>query len=383
MKTQESPQNRLASCRLRIDEIDDALLELFQERMRTASEVADCKRIMGKDIFDPVREQQRIDDMTESADPQFADAVAPLWLMLMELSRSHQHKLLNTGSDYPVPQFGPLSEFHTTACQGVEGAYSQQAARALLPHATLEFTDTWEEVCERVINGSVHSGILPLENSTAGSVDRVYDLLDKGNLYITGSIRLGIHHDLLAKPGTKISEIKEIYSHEQALRQSQHFIEGLGDDIHATILGNTAMAAKEVALSARTDVAAISSAACAELYSLETLARDVQDLEQNFTRFVCIARNPRITPDADRSSFLLVLPHQPGSLYRALARIAALGINMLKLESRPIPGSEFEFMFYVDIEGTMADEAVRALAMQLETMCERFVYLGSYAEVVA
>ncbi len=373
----------LLESRSRIDEVDAKILNLFQERMRIVADVAEYKKSVGKPIFDPVREHQRIKDMTEAADPQFADCVGPLWLMLMELSRARQSQLIEGTHTLPEFQLAPLDPCSSVACQGVEGAYSQQAAQILFPQGEISFAPSWEDVCERVRQDKAQFGVLPLENSTAGSVDRVYDLLTEGNLSIVGSVRLSIHHDLLAKPGTHLSDVCEIYSHEQALRQSQRFIDGLGCGIHATIVANTAMAAKMVAQSNRSDVAAISSPACAELYGLETLASNVQDQNTNFTRFVCIAPHPIVTPDADRSSLVLVLPHQPGSLYRALARMAALGVNMIKLESRPIPGREFEFMFYVDIEGTIDDEPVKTLVFQLEDICEQCKFLGSYAEVEA
>lgn len=381
-ETATTPTDLIES-RRRIDDVDAQILDLFQQRMRIVEDVAAYKRATGKPIFDPAREQQRIDDMTAAADPEFAECVAPLWLMLMELSRSHQNQLLDGGDAAIEARYAPLDAHATAACQGVEGAYSQQAAKALLPHADIAFLPSWEEVCNRVIDGKARYGILPLENSTAGSVDKVYDLISQGNLFIVGSVRLGIHHDLLANPGSNIADIAEVFSHEQALRQSQNFIESLGGNVHATILANTALAAKAVADSERHDVAAISSPACAELYGLQTLAHNVQDRKDNFTRFVCVAADPQIAPGADRSSLLLVLPHQPGSLYRALARMAALGVNMVKLESRPIAGRDSEFMFYVDIEGTIEDGAVRTLISQLERICEQCLYLGSYAEVTA
>ncbi len=238
-------------------------------------------------------------------------------------------------------------------------------------------------MADAVEEGCVEYGILPLENSTAGTVDRVYDLLYKRGLYIARAITLRINHDLLAKPGVETSDIVEVFSHEQALRQCTDFIAQMPNEVTSTACRNTAMAASSVANSERRDVAAISSTACAELYGLNVLQHAIQDEADNFTRFICVAKKPQLVGVPERSSLLLITPHEAGALFRVLSRIAALGVNMLKLESRPIPGSEFEFMFYVDIECTPNDAAFDEVIAQIEPLCDSLAYLGSYAEVSA
>ena len=240
-----------------------------------------------------------------------------------------------------------------------------------------------DAVADAVEEGRVEYGILPLENSTAGTVDRVYDLLYKRGLYIARAITLRINHDLLAKPGVEASDIVEVFSHEQALRQCTDFIAQMPNEVTSTACRNTAMAASSVANSERRDVAAISSTACAELYGLNVLQHAIQDEADNFTRFICVAKKPQLVGEPERSSLLLITPHEAGALFRVLSRIAALGVNMLKLESRPIPGSEFEFMFYVDIECTPNDPAFDEVIAQIEPLCDSLAYLGSYAEVSA
>ena len=245
------------------------------------------------------------------------------------------------------------------AVQGVEGAYQHIACRELFDDPDIVFVPTFDAVADAVEDGRVEYGILPLENSTAGTVDRVYDLLYKRGLYIARAITLRINHDLLAKPGVEESDIVEVFSHEQALRQCTDFIAQMPNEVTSTACRNTAMAASSVANSERRDVAAISSTACAELYGLNVLQHAIQDEADNFTRFICVAKKPQLVGVPERSSLLLITPHEAGALFRVLSRIAALGVNMLKLESRPIPGSEFEFMFYVDIECTPNDACVR------------------------
>ena len=214
--------------------------------------------------------------------------------------------------------------------------------------------------------------MLPLENSTAGSVNAVYDLMTQHNFRIVRSVRIKVDHNLLANPGAKLENIREIYSHEQAISQCAHFLQGF-PNVKVIRCENTAVAARMVAESSR---------ACRELYGLDCLAASVQDQGNNFTRFICIAKNLEIYPGADRTSLMMVLPHHPGSLYKVLSRFNALGVNMNKLESRPMPDRNFEFMFYFDLETSVYAPQFTQLMGELPELCEEFTYLGSYSEVV-
>ena len=195
------------------------------------------------------------------------------------------------------------------------------------------------------------------------------------------SVRLKVDHNLLAKKGTRLEEIREIYSHEQAINQSTEFIKSLGD-VKATVCANTAIAAQMTAQSERKDVGALSSRACAELYGLDCLASSVQDKGNNYTRFICISKQPEIYPGADKTSIMMILPHRPGSLYKVLARFYSLNINLIKLESRPLPDRDFEFMFYFDLETSIYSPKFAELMAELDGLCEEFKYLGSYSEVI-
>ena len=376
----------LAQSRAKIDAIDEQIIDLFQRRMRVVRDVADYKRAVGKATYDGAREACKVKQAQAIADPQFKDYMAPLFDMIMEMSRSYQDNMLaqetalsHTASQLSLQVF-PASV--SVACQGVPGAYSHIAAMRLFESPEVDFANTWEEVCDAVESGTVQFGVLPLENSTAGAVDRVYDLLRKRGLYIVRALTMRIDHDLLAKPGVSLDDICEVYSHEQALRQCSDFIEDMPrGDVKASIRPNTAMAAEAVASSERRDIAAISSAACAHIYGLEVLASGIQDEDNNFTRFVCVSREPALYGNPTTSSFLIVTPHEPGSLHRVLSRLATLGINATKLQSRPIPGREFEFMFYVDLECVPGDEAFMPMARQMPSLCDVCMYLGSYEEI--
>ena len=215
-----------------------------------------------------------------------------------------------------------------------------------------------------------------------GENNKVYDLMISRRFKIVRTARIKIDHNLLALKGVDISEIREIVSHEQAISQCTAFIAGLGPDVKVTCVENTAKAAQMVAESGRRDLASLSSRSCATQYGLSVLRSSVQDNGNNHTRFICITNNTEIYPGADRSSLMVVVPHRPGSLYRMLSKFNALGINLLKLESRPIPDRDFEFMFYFDLELSVYSPKLAELLAELENECEKFSYLGTYTEVV-
>ncbi len=267
------------------------------------------------------------------------------------------------------------------ACQGVEGAYSQIACEKMFKSPFILYFKNFEGVFNAIDQGLCQYGILPIENSTAGSVKKVYDLMIRHNFSIVRTFRLKVDHNLLAKPGTKLSDIREIYSHEQALNQCADFLQEM-KGITIIPVANTAVAAEMVANSDRTDVAALSSRSCAELYGLHCLAASVQDKGNNRTRFICISKNLEIYPGSDKTSIMMILNHKPGALYKVLARLYTLGINVTKLESRPIPDREFEFMFYFDLDTSIYSDEFVQLMCELDELCEEFKYLGSYTEVV-
>ena len=378
----------LAELRQKIDKIDDSLVSLFGARMDIAAKIAEVKKQTGAPIFVPAREREKLQEVAEKAGPEMANYTRVLYSMLFELSRSYQSKHIGTLSPLyhritqaieSTPKLFPQAPM--VACQGVEGAYSQIACEKIFKNPFIFYFKTFEAVFDAIEQGMCPYGILPIENSTAGSVNKVYDLMIQHNFSIVRTFRLKVDHNLLVNPGTRLEDIKEIYSHEQAISQCGDFLQGL-TGVNIIPVGNTALASEMVSKSGRKDVAALSSRACAELYGLECLASNVQDKGNNRTRFICISKNLEIYPGADKTSIMMILNHKPGALYKVLARLYTLGINVTKLESRPIPDREFEFMFYFDLETSIYSEEYIQLMCELDELCEEFKYLGSYSEVV-
>ena len=264
------------------------------------------------------------------------------------------------------------------ACQGTEGSNSQAACEKFLPRGNIIYVKTFAAVFDAVESGLCQYGVLPIENSSNGSVRAVYELLQRKHFSIVRATNLYIHHELMAKPGVKLSEIKEIYSHEQAIGQCSKFLASLGSGVKVIPCGNTAMAAKMVSESENPAVAAISSHTCAALYGLEQVADDIQDSDNNYTRFICITKEPVIYTGANRISLIIACENKPGALNDILSKLAAHGINMSKLESCPVIGRYFEFMFFLELEASVEEPGVLPMLEELERSCANFIFLGNY-----
>ncbi len=373
--------------RKQINDIDNEIVELFNKRMNVSLEVAKYKIENSMPVLDKSRERAILDTVGKKSAPEIENYTRLLYSDIFNFSRAYQHEIIN-GSCPLTNEIKNVVETTSklfpekvnVACQGVEGAYSQHACDRIFRYPVISYFEQWKGVFESVSKGECDYGILPIENSTAGSVNKVYDLLKQYNCYIVRSIRLKIDHSLLTKKGTKLSDIKEIISHEQALNQCSDFIASLG--VKATAVKNTAEAAKFVAESDRTDIAAIASPDCCELYPLAETASAVQNVKTNYTRFICIAKDMQIFPGADRTSIMMTTNHKPGALYSVMSKFNAHGINLLKLESRPIPEKDFEFMFYFDIEASVYSDDFYSLFDELYAENYNFTYFGSYSEVL-
>lgn len=371
-----------------IDSIDEKLVALIRERMETAAKIGEYKRENKLPVYDPSRERELFDRVAEMAGDEFASYTRVLYSTMTDVSRSYQRKLLGRNSGLSERMQKAIEEtdnlFPTggvVACQGVEGAYSQLACEKLFKNPSIMYFGSFEDVFRAVDKKLCRYGVLPIENSTAGSVNKIYDLMAKFKFHIVRSARIQVGHALLAKRGVEMSEIKEIYSHEQAISQCSEFL-AEHRDIKVNICENTAVAARMVSESDRRDIAALSSPGCAELYDLATLHDNVCDHIGNYTRFICISKGLEIYPGADKTSIMMKIPHKPGSLYRIMARFNALGLNLEKLESRPKPGSDFEFMFYFDIGASIYSPELFELMCELEDDLDGFKYLGSYTEIM-
>lgn len=378
----------LAECRKNIDEIDSQILDLFLKRMKIAKNVAEYKRANGMVTTQKSREREILQRVSEIAGEEFGDYSRVLFSTLMDLSKSYQIKTNATKEGKvsskikkaleETPKLFP--EHAVVACQGIEGAYSQIACDKLFKAANISFVKNFEGVFNAVEKGLCQYGILPIENSIHGTVIAVYDLMRNYNFNIVKSIKLKINHALMAKPNTKIENIKEIVSHEQALGQCSEFLKKY-PNIKITVCENTAIAAKLVSDSKRGDIAAISSPDCANYYGLSVIDEKIANSDSNFTRFICISKNTEIYPGADHMSIIMNLPHTPGALYSLISKFAAAGLNLTKLESRPIPGKDFEFSFYFDLEASVYSTDALSILDELANTDNNFQFLGGYMQI--
>ena len=376
----------LSDIRAKIDAVDDQLLDLFLQRMALSEEVAAYKNQHRLPILNKTREREILAKVTQRAGDKEKYAYH-LYSTLFELARSRQAELIDAPTQVGARVKAALSaggelfpQTGMVACQGVEGANSQVACDRLLPRGNIMYVKSFDGVVSAVESGLCQFGVLPIENSSNGSVRAVYQLLQEHDLSVVRSTRLCIRHELLALPGVKQEEITEIYSHEQAIGQCSQFLSRL-KDVKVIPCGNTAAAAKLVAESGNPHAAAISSHPCAALYGLECVNGNIQDSDNNYTRFICVTKDPVIYAGANKISLIIALDNKPGALYEVLSKLAALDIDMTKLESCPVAGSDFEFVFFLELEASVKDPSVLAMLEEMERSCAQFQFLGSYAEV--
>lgn len=377
----------LNTIRTQIDTLDDEMLALFLRRMQLSEEVAAYKRQHALPITNKTREREVLAKIMDEAG-DYGPYAFQLFSMLMELSKARQSEL--TSGPSPVrtiveqAQAAPGAVFPrmaTVACQGTEGGNSQAACDKLFPMGKLMYVKSFEAVFNAVESGLCQYGVLPIENSSNGSVRAVYELLMKKRFFVVRGTSLCIRHELMAKPGADMQHITEIYSHEQALGQCSRFLGSLGPGVKIVPCSNTAVAAKSVAESDNPNAAAIASHACAGLYGLTVLNDSIQDSENNYTRFVCITKKPVLYAGANRISLILACDNKPGALNGILNKLAAHGVNMSKLESCPVTGRNFEFMFFLELDAALEEPGVLPMLEELERGTESFVFLGCYAMV--
>ena len=386
--TDKLAEDKLKELRNEADILDEKIVDLFKERMDLVTRMAKYRAENRLPFARDQREREILKRVSDRAGEEYEGYARLVYNTIFDVDHSAQANVLAQRSNLverisrsvdETPKLFPKRA--TVACQGVAGAYSHAAAERLFQLPEIQFYNTFDDVFAAVENGDVEYGVLPIENSSYGSVVSIYNLMQHYNFYIVKSLRLRINHQLLAKPGTKLSDIKEIYSHEQAIGQCDPFLSSL-KGVKVTKVGNTALAAHMVAESDRDDVAAISSRECADLYGLDILKNHIQVTDNNYTRFICISKKLEIYPGANRISLILTLPHVPCSLYHMVAKFAAIDVNLTKLESRPIPGSDFEFLFYFDLDASVYQEDLLYLLSELEASPETFVFLGCYLEAI-
>ncbi len=373
----------LLELRNEIDVIDKTIVELFQKRMEICEDVARFKIENGRKVFDKEREQSKIATLGGMANSEFnRHGIEELFQQIMSVSRKRQYQLLEEhGTSGRLP-FIPVDDIDRNnirvVYQGVEGAYSHAAMRAYFGDDVKCFhVEKWRDAMEAIAEGAADYAVLPIENSSAGIVADNYDLLVNFENYIVGEYVLKVDHTLLGLPGTKLSDIKQVYSHQQAISQCEEYLDQ-HREWQVIPYGNTAAAAKKVADEKNPAQAAIASRFAGELFGLEVLAENIYYNDKNSTRFIIVTNQRIFRKDANRISICFETPHRSGSLYTILAHIIYNNLNMTKIESRPIYGRNWEYRFFIDFEGNLADSAVKNALRGIREEAINMKILGNY-----
>ena len=376
----------ITEIRKKIDAIDSDLLNLFLQRMNLMSDVANYKNAHNLPIVDKAREREVLGSVMDRAG-DMEEYAFYFFSKLISLACARQNEFIAKPTkvralvEHVTTQLQEVfPKTGTVACQGVEGSNAQAACDKLLPRGRIMYVKNFRAVFEAVKSGLCKYGVLPIENSSNGSVRAVYELLLEYQFSIVRSTNLFVHHELLAKPGTKLEDIRRIYSHQQALGQCSAFLSSLSG-VEIIPYDNTASAAKMVSESQEPGLAAIASAQCAKLYGLACLCDNIQDSDNNYTQFICISKEPVIYAGSNRISLILACDNTPGALNDILSKLSARGVNMGKLESCPVTGRLFEFMFFLELDASVQDPGILPMLEDLERSCPIFTFLGNYALV--
>lgn len=372
----------LKDLRNRIDEIDSQLLPLFLDRMECSRQVAEYKRANNMPVFDKDREKQILDDKASRVEAAQKIPVRDFFAGIMAISRTAQTKALaNTAGDFSLlADFdkAPIKTNPTVAYQGIPGANSETALLKFFGEAC-ETTNvmTFGEVASAVLSGDADYGVLPIENSSTGSISGVVDILEKYNLYIVGEVSVEIDHCLVGLKGAELRDIRTVYSHEQGYMQCKAFIDSY-PKMEFSPYHNTAMAAKMISGFGDPSVAAIADRRCGELYGLDILAENISSIGTNVTRFAIVAKRGMLSEDFNKISIMFTLPNQSGALSNLLSAFSDSGLNLVKIESRPSHNGSFEYIFFVDFEGNVEDPKVKDVLALLQTMAASLKILGNY-----
>ncbi len=374
----------LSEIRVDIDAVDGELLSLFEKRIALSDEVAAYKMENHKPIYDPVRENQKLERIAARfSDPFTQEAAEELFIQIMSISRKKQYRLMANADADRGFQYETVEAFDFAGArvvyQGVEGAYSEAAARRFFgEEAVISHVATWRDAFEALREDRCDYAVLPIENSTAGTITENHDLLSEYDYHIIGEQVIAIDHALLGLPGAQLSDIRTVYSHPQAISQCDGYLRRQHPEYKAVQMENTALSARKVRDDNDPTQAAIAGEINGELYGLKVLERQIQDVKGNRTRFIIVAKDAIYRRDAGRVSISFELPHEKGSLYRVLSHIIFNGLNMTKIESRPIRERQWEYRFFIDFEGNLQQDAVRNALRGLEEETSRLRILGNY-----
>lgn len=373
----------LEELREKIDETDSKILSLFERRMKLCEEVADYKAKNNLPVFQGGREKQVLEKIAQKSSHDMEAANRLLFSQIMEISKCLQREKLTEARPAALRT---LKDNPAIACPGIKGSYTEEACiKVFGSHKGISYFDSFSQVAQAVEQDKADYGILPIENSTAGDVGDTYELLEKRRIYICGRVIIPIRHILAVSPAT--GEITRVMSHPQALHQCKSFISSNRWDTQTAL--NTSIAARTVSESGEKGLACICSAHCAKLYGLQVTKENIADSSENYTRFIIISKEPQISPDSNRTSVCLSLPNTEGSLYKMLTKFFYYGLNLTKIESRPMPAhikeksgiSGFEVIFYLDFEGSVLNPSISKLIANLESECGYFSFLGSYRDL--
>ena len=372
----------LLELRQQIDAIDEQIVDLYEKRMDISRQVAEYKIGTGKKVFDKQREMEKLAKVKSLTHNDFnSHGIEELFEQIMSMSRKLQYKLLaENGSLGKLPFIG-VDELETKKArvvfQGAEGAYSQAAMMQYFGEQVNSFhVDTFRDAMSAIDEGSADFAVLPIENSTAGIVNEIYDLLQEYENYIVGEQIIRIEHCLLGVPGAKLSDIKTVYSHPQSLMQSAKYLENF--DWQQISMQNNAFAAKKVAEDGDKTQAAIAGEHAGKIYGLEVLQKGVNHSGTNSTRFIIVTNQKIFRKDATKVSICFEVPHESGSLYHMLSHFIYNNLNMTKIESRPIEDRNWEYRFFIDFEGNLADSAVKNALRGLRDEARNMKILGNY-----
>lgn len=374
----------LLQLRDEIDEIDSQIVELYKRRMAIAEEVAIYKISVGKKVFDKERETAKLEKLGEKVDTPFLKhGVFELFEQIMSMSRKRQYQLLTEYGKTEKTDFKEVEYLNyknaKIVFQGIEGAYTELALKQYFgENADSYHVDTWRDAMEALKNGEADYAVLPIENSSAGIVSENYDLMVEYDNYIVGEQIIRIDHALLGLPEAEIEDITDIYSHPQALMQCSKYLEDNRNwEKHS--MENTAMSAQKIKEDGQISKAAIASALTADIYRLKVLDKAIQNNKNNYTRFIIVTNRKIFEKRANKISISFEIPHKSGSLYHKLSHFIYNGINMNKIESRPVQGKAWEYRFFVDIDGNLNDAAVQNALRGLKEETIQLKVLGNYA----
>lgn len=373
----------LQEIRKQLDGIDREIVSLFEKRMSLSGQVAEYKIETGKQVYDKEREQQKIEAVTGMVEDEFhKQAVRELFTQMMTISRHFQYKLMAEHGLKAEYDFRPVKSLPVNHAQvvyqGVEGAYTHEAALKYFgADADIYHVDSWEDAMKEVEAGAADYAVLPIENSSAGAVTHNYDLLIKYHNYIVAETFLSVDHALLGLSEATEGDIQTVFSHPQALMQCSEFLNA-NRDWRQISVENTAIAAKKVFEDGDPSQAAVASEIAGEIYGLKVLKSSINHNKNNTTRFIILSKEPVYREDAGKISISFELPHKSGSLYNMLSNFIYNGVNMMMIESRPILGRNWEYRFFIDIEGNLSDASIQNALKGISEEGSNMRVLGNY-----